>query len=371
MNNENLNNLEFSRNNCHFFNSAYVRKRNYGSMSTDPVSNPTSTSVSLPFDKAPRADVDPEAPNGGKKPPVDVGVLFWRTSIRESIMATFDTCVEALIPIVLDFLVPTCVQLPAFNLKRDRPRLVYINGGNAHPALYSVTSLLTLPECGQLARNELLLVAQPYHRDWQQLMNVEFSDDQIGKFSRFLREGRRTLPSGTTVADGTALLKQSWSTMTRDEKESFMETPEVHVGARDSQQATRRKEESKSNMLALTEMMEAQTMPWGVDRCQLSAAEAKRLSDCHPPAQNCAASLNNDEEVARMTTVGASTPVWYQTRIIVWSLHAVGCKDGCCVCPSHGPAYGYPSAHISAPLPVPNPVTREWLCDPDWSVSAH
>jgi len=221
-----------------------------------------------------------------KSPPVDAGVAYWRASTHDLIVGAFADCVTDLVFIMLDYLAPTQVQLPPFRLS-EHERLVYIDGGNAHPAAFCVAHLQSLPECGYLKRNELLLVAQPYHRDW---------------------------PS-------------------------------------------------------LTYMRESVVFPWGVDRCQLSVDETQRISTCHGRSKGMEMQKQFSRDLRRITTVDSNKPVTYQTRIIVHSRHAQECDDDCCVGTSHAPSYSYPPAHVSVPLPVPNPITRAWLTNPTWSIS--
>jgi hypothetical protein len=306
--------------------------------------------------------------------PVDAGVAFWRASIRASIISTFVKCVDTLIPLILDYLVPTHVQLPPFNLTRDRGRLVYINGGYMHPALYSVTTLQVLPGCEDLKRNELLLVVQPYHRDWRQLVHMDDSRqrevESVLGYNRFVRSVRRSFPPGNIFYEDSGRHQDAWSTMSEDQRRPFMKqllSPNLPPPARENPDVAG--EEQVSAVTERTSDPSAVSI-WGVDRCQLSAADTLRLAAWHAKSSDRAIQAQNEIEIKQMTAIPVtSKSVRYQTRIVVHSRHAQDCNGECCVDPSHGTMLSYPPTHVSAPLPVPNPITFDWLSNPKWSVS--
>lgn len=288
-----------------------------------------------------------------KCPPVDLGVAYWRGYVFASITVAFPTCADVLAYIMLDYLAPKQVHLPPFQLERDRARLAFIDGGNAHPAAYIVTELQPLPDYDRLKRNQLLLVAQPYHRDWKQLLEEEHKQSEQDKGeARFRGEHRRRLPAGTTFSDGTMQLRRAWMALSKEEQRRYMK----QLPAPDAPEQA--------------ELPGENSFAWGVDRCQLSVDEMEQVSACHGRTKDRNEQLRLKEDIRRMTAVDpAAPPIWYQTRIIVYSRHGTDCDDGCCQSPSHGVSYSYPSPLVSAPLPVPNPITRAWVTSPKWSIS--
>lgn len=325
---------------------------------------------------------------------VDPGVAWWRASIRISILSGFPTCVETLLPIMLDYLVPTHVQIPDFDRNRDRARLVQCNNNDfEQPAAYRVESLQSLPVCGEWTRNELLLVAQPYHRDPAHFNRVypNYLEQQapLG-FAHFVKSQRRLLPPGTTLADGTEMLIQQWSALTYVERETFTVRPEIPITVSTA--------ETNANLFAIAKVMQTpvplhhplrQAQAWGVDRCQLSVTEIRRLREWHEKnelaADRYASSLlwnstnttwpspSPDGLSVKQITTRSSPHLWYQTRIVVHVQHDIDCQGTCCVDihdvhRSHPASRTYPRAQISVPLPVPNPVVYDWLCNSRWTI---